>query len=133
MMFTRILFVTTLLAFSIGLGSRSARSAELGVLFAKDGVLFYDMSAEQMKRIAKENNLGKFEEWPRLKATGHPEYEIPESFLEKATKHPEWKLSKGQIGDFRIGFETKDHKRTVYLYRPETKVLIVLFVDIEKD
>lgn len=103
-----------------------------GVVVGTNGILLYEITSEQVEAIAKENDLGDSIKWPILNATGEPNREIPAQIREKARKHPEWQISQSGIGNFRILSTTTDSIRTVYLYRPEGRVLVVLFEEVDK-
>ncbi len=95
-----------------------------------------DISPEDVAAMAKENDFGSPDRWPVYKTTGLPSFILPDKLKRRLSKHPEWCVA--ELGEYQATFRTHTNpvdnrrQRLVLLYRRESNVLIVLYIDIPK-
>ena len=112
----------------------SARAGGTDIFVEHGSMAFSDITDLAVKKMAEANGLHAPDNWPLLKTTGHPVYQLPEGLIRLAHEHPKWQVKK--ITEYRVASRVVEShgqkQRIVFLYCQQGSVLFVLYLDIPK-
>jgi hypothetical protein len=87
------------------------------------GLVFHNVSREEMDRLIDRNGIFPLRQWPIYNATNLPNYLTPSEFVTEAQEHP------GQpgldLGEYRVTPLRRGQKEYVFFYHEGTKCLVV--------
>ena len=126
---SRFVLFTTFLIGAMPWHSLLLADERIEIVIDQGVVLFANISEPTVEKIMKYNGFSAPSSWPVYENTGHPDYEMPQTLIRRAKKHPEWEIDK--LARFRVGFFDSKAERTVLFYRRSAGILIILNVALD--